>query len=431
MSTEQKAKDRRQGWTPAPRPDWVRRVNTEGTYFDLPAVVPLKADEMIARAMANTGLSDFGSDDWREPFEVLVKSLDTEANLNLMGRLYTRAELLLFLEGRLHLENAYKLHPEIEEQEIVKPLLVTGQGRSGTTWMHNLLAADPTNRTPMTWEVLYPWPPTKKETFATDPRIDRAVKFFDFWNRIAPEFRGMHEFGGHLPTENIHMQCYTFQQPLWLNMLGQVPSYNAYMQKRSMVPAFEYEKRFMKYLQWAMPGQRWLHKTPGYLYMMPETLQVFPDAQFVWMHRDPLKALSSMVNVAGTVAWIRSDTPFGGQQLDGSYGNIEAMAVAETTAAAMHRVIDWIESGIVPKAQLCNIQYLDLIADPLGTVRKVYDFFGIDVPPSSFDAMAALIEKNKANRPPPHKYDIGTPEQIAREREIYQRYQTYFQVPSE
>ena len=72
-------------------------------------------------------------------------------------------------------------------------------------------------------------------------RIDKAVKFFGLWNRIAPEFKAMHDFEGDLPTENIHMQCYTFQQPLWLNMLGQVPSYNAYMQKRSLVPAFEYD----------------------------------------------------------------------------------------------------------------------------------------------------------------------------------------------
>ena len=429
--SEAKPADRRKRWSPAPRPEWVSHVNKEGSYFDLHAVVPLTAKSLIDSAIANTGLSNFGSEDWREPFEVLVKSMDTEANLNLLGRLYTRAELVLFLEGRLHVENAYKLHPEIDEQQIVKPLLVTGQGRSGTTWMHNLLAADPTNRTPMTWEVLYPWPPSRRETFTTDPRIDKAVKFFDFWNRIAPEYATMHLFAGDIPTENIHMQCYSFQQPLWLNMLGQVPTYNAFMQQRGLRHAFEYEKRFMKYLQWCVPGKRWLHKTPGYLYMMPETLEVFPDAQFVWMHRDPIKALASMVNVAGTTSWIRSDRSFIGDDIDGNYGNIEAFTVAAVSAAVSHRVIDLLETGVVPKSQLCNIQYLDLLADPLGTVHKIYDHFGIEVPQSSFDSMAALVEKSRANRPTPHTYETGDPEQVAKEREIYRRYQTYFSVPSE
>jgi hypothetical protein len=223
----------------------------------------------------------------------------------------------------------------------------------------------------------------------------------------------------------------SFQQPLWLNMLGQVPTYNAYMQQRGLIHAFEYEKRVMKYLQWCVPGQRWLHKTPGYLYMMPETLQVFPDAQFVWMHRDPIKALSSMVNVAGTTSWIRSDRSFIGDDIDGNYGNIEAFTVAEASAATSNHVIDLLETGVVPKQQLCNIQYLDLLADPLGTVHKIYDFFSIDVPQSSFDSMAALVEKNRLNRPTPHRYEMGAPEQVAREREIYRRYQDYFSVPNE
>jgi hypothetical protein len=43
-------------------------------------------------------LEDFGADDWREPFNVLLKAIDGEADLNLFGRIWTRQDLLLFLE---------------------------------------------------------------------------------------------------------------------------------------------------------------------------------------------------------------------------------------------------------------------------------------------------------------------------------------------
>ncbi len=96
---------RQANWTPPPRPDWLARVNEEGRGMDLASLVPLRPAELIATAMANTGLSDFGKDEWREPFEVLLKAIDDEADLNLFGRLMTRSDLLIWLEERLAIED--------------------------------------------------------------------------------------------------------------------------------------------------------------------------------------------------------------------------------------------------------------------------------------------------------------------------------------
>src|SRR5215470_20320483 len=106
-------KDRRTGWQPQPRPEWAQRANEEGSYMDLRGVVPIDEDSLLAAARANTGLSDFGRDDWHEPFQVLVKALDTESELNLVGRLMTRGELLMYLEGRLWIEETYRRNPQI------------------------------------------------------------------------------------------------------------------------------------------------------------------------------------------------------------------------------------------------------------------------------------------------------------------------------
>ena len=149
----------RHQWQPPPRPEWVARVNEEGSWMDIRNVVPLDADSLLTTAQANTGLSDFGADGWQEPFKIVAKALDDEAELNLMGRLMCRSDMLIFLEGRLQIEDTYKRHPEIENERIEEPVFIVGQGRSGTSALLNLLAQDIDNGIARTWEAMFPCPP--------------------------------------------------------------------------------------------------------------------------------------------------------------------------------------------------------------------------------------------------------------------------------
>src|SRR5438046_1657183 len=135
--------DQRLQWQPPPRPEWVQRINEEGYCMDISGVVPLDEKSLLESAMRSTGLSDFGVDDWREPFRILLKSLDEEAELNLMGRIRTRSEILNTLEARLQIEETYKRHPEIDEQKVAQPIIIIGQGRSGTSFLQNVLSMNP------------------------------------------------------------------------------------------------------------------------------------------------------------------------------------------------------------------------------------------------------------------------------------------------
>ena len=193
--------DPRRAWTPPPRPEWVQRINEEGRCMDIRGIVPLDPESLINTAIRQTGHSDFGTDDWRKPFEVLCQSFEQDADLNLMGRIRTRSELLLLLQNRLQIEAAYKQHPQIENEEIIKPLMIIGQGRSGTSFLLNLLSANPENGNIMTWEAMFSCPPPEKATYHTDPRIEKAHKLTDWWNRVAPELISMHEFSGHIPRK--------------------------------------------------------------------------------------------------------------------------------------------------------------------------------------------------------------------------------------
>jgi len=217
--------DLRLQWQPPPRPDWVQAINKEGYCMDIRGIVPLDERSLLDTAMRNTGLSDFGPDDWREPFQVFIKAVDEEAELNLMGRLRTRSDILILLEAKLQIEDTYKRHPEINDEQIVEPIIIVGQGRSGTSLLQNVLAAHPDNGTLMHWEMMFPCPPPEAATYHSDQRIEKANKLVGQWNRVTPTFPSMHELGGDMPFEDSAMMAINFMAQTWLDTCGQAPSY--------------------------------------------------------------------------------------------------------------------------------------------------------------------------------------------------------------
>jgi hypothetical protein len=411
-------------WTPPPRPDWVQKINDEGACMNIRGVVPLDAASLLHSAMAATGQSDFGADDWREPFEVLVKSFDEEAELNLLGRIRTRSELLQLLEARLLIEETYKRHPEIENEIIARPVFVVGQGRSGTSFLQMLLAADPDNGVLTHWEAMFPCPPPEAATYLTDPRIERCHKAIDQWNRVTPTLAAMHEFAGHIPMEDCQVLALDFKAPSWFGSLGQAPSYDAYMVNVSPDSALRYHKRVLKLLQWKNPRKRWVLKDPMHIDRIEALLKVYPDACLVWPHRDPVKVMASVVSLLGTIQWGRSDHPFKG-------GSFEYVLDPSFAAARLNAVIDRLEAGVLPDAQLFNLQYADLVAKPLAVVEQLYNHFGFEFLPRSRDAVIAYLNANPRDARPAHKTERGSADVIAYEREVFARYQSYFNVASE
>jgi hypothetical protein len=103
-----------------------------------------------------------------------LRSIESEARLNLIGRFAARADLTGMLKNRLLLERDRARHPEIAGQQIRRPLVITGMPRSGSTFLHGLLAQDPARRVPLHWELRFPTPPPDLATRDADPRIERA-----------------------------------------------------------------------------------------------------------------------------------------------------------------------------------------------------------------------------------------------------------------
>src|SRR5215831_15315756 len=117
----------------------------------------LNAEELCAEARRRTGLSDFGDPPIEPALNVLVNSLETEANLHPLGRLLIRMHLRGILEARLQLTAQWRRQSQnVELPPIVRPLFITGMPRSGSTFLHELLVQEPALRAPRTWEAMFP-----------------------------------------------------------------------------------------------------------------------------------------------------------------------------------------------------------------------------------------------------------------------------------
>lgn len=411
-------------WRPRPRPEWVQRINEEGGHLDIRSIVPLDARSLIETAKTNTGLTDFGSDDWIEPFHVFVKALEDEAQLNLMGRILSRSDILMYLEARLRVEDTYKRHPEIDDQALAPPLWIVGSGRSGTSALQNLLSLDPDHGTPRHWEALFPVPPPEAATYHTDPRIAIGDRRMTQWNRVVPEIASMHEFGGEMPTEVIQMEAMSFQSNGWLIFCGFTPTFDAYLAKHGSLNGVRYAKRVMKLLQWKNPRKRWLLKSPDAMRYLPEVFATFPDVRLIWTHRDPLKTVSSVVSLVGTILHMRSDR------------KMDERAIATLTnpaglAGLFGMVMDQMDSGKIPAKQILDVQYLDLTRDPLATVGKLYRDLGIEMTPAARAAMEKYVRENPREARPAHQYGNVDPEQRAAERALFEKYVGRFGVKLE
>ena len=124
----------------------------------------LAVDGIEADARAQTNLDDTGGDDYREGLERLVASMNGEGDLTEMGDVMLHARLVALLASRLQVENTYREHPEIDDQEVGGPVFVIGLPRTGTTALSQLVAADPQFRSLRLWESGSPVPPPEGAT---------------------------------------------------------------------------------------------------------------------------------------------------------------------------------------------------------------------------------------------------------------------------
>jgi Sulfotransferase family len=341
----------------------------------------LSTDELIARARRRTGLVDFGDTPFAEPLENFLRACREEAELSLFGRLATRWDAVRFLSNLLRLHAEETKAPEILEEPIERPIFIAGLPRSGTTFLHSILAQDPANLAPCIWQVIHPYPP-EEAGGRVDRRPRQVARQLRLFAMLAPEFRRMHPVHAGSPQECSEITAHIFAS-LRFDTTYRIPSYRRWLDQTGHLEAYRFHRRFLQHLSHqASATGRWVLKCPDHIFALEALRMVYPDACMVFVHRDPLAVLASVARLTEVLRqpFTRhvDKVEIGRQDSDRWLSATELMIAAADDERFMEPIF--------------HIHYLNLVNDPLGTVTALYRHFGRALDPAAAAHISQLVE---------------------------------------
>ena len=361
--------------------------------------IELTPDAMTAQAVAETGLDDFGADGFREPLGVLLDALDQQAERSAMGRVSAHAQALGMLKNRLLVEDIVREHPEILEVRIERPIFIVGQPRTGTTHLHNLIAADPAMRSLPYWESLEPvLPKAERDAVASgapDPRRERTAGGLDILETALPYFKRMHEMTVDHVHEEIQLLALDFSTMLFETM-AVLPSWKAWYVAHDQTPHYAYLKKVLQVLQWQrQAGRRWVLKSPQHVEQFVPLMRVFPDASVVVTHRDPVSVVASTATMISYSARLSHDVV--DPHVIGGYWSDR---VQEMQNAGMR------DHAQLPDERTIDVLFNEFMADDVAMVQRIYDVADQPFTQEVRSAMDAFMVEHPRGRHGGVLYDL-------------------------
>jgi hypothetical protein len=355
----------------------------------------MTVDEVIEAARAQTGLKDFGDPAILEGLEILLKSYADEAKFNELGSRNSHNELVTQMANRLRVEDWLKSHPELLERPVEKPLFVFGLPRTGTTLLINLLAAAPGRIAFLRWLAYDPVPPPLPEELHAGPRYQVMQDKTEMALKYMPEIASIHYEDADSPTECQFAMAPSFCAQVYESQ-ADIPSYRQWFyHEADYLPAFRFEKRLLQLLQAETPG-RWTLKNPWHPLFLDALTEVFPDAQLVMTHRDPAEVVGSICSLIKYVRGIYSD-------------DVDLVKIGRTFMETFHLMIDRQQAFRDKHGAdaILDIQYADVVRDPVGQVKRITEHFGETFTPEAAAAMEAYMAANPPGKHGKHSYDLA------------------------
>ena len=359
---------------------------------------PPAVEDLLRRARVRSGLHDYGDLRFTEGLKALIGSLEDERCIGFVGRRFIGAALENGLENRLLVSEALKSEPRIAEMRTPRPLFIVGLNRTGTTFLHNLLALADDARAPRAWEVLAPAPPCAAGGREEKRRLRRTSRALWFLRKAAP---GLHR--AHPIRALDHEECYplvnnTFTSPAFSLHYG-LPAYTEWLRARdSETERWVYReyRAQLQVLQAGRPERRWVLKSAVHLFYLRALLEEFPDACVVQTHRDPLRmipSLCSMVSGFRKMVYPRfSAEGLGREILE------KSRDVLERGRKARERV---------PARRVLDIEFEDLTADPIREVRRIHERFDLGWDGRLEKRLRAWVAAGPIGRNAGHVYTIS------------------------
>lgn len=357
------------------------------------AVVLTSAALKAAATELGGGLTDFGDAPLDEPLDLLCGSLNDELEFHGLGRVQVFNQLVGLLTMRLRFEALWRTHPEILNLPVERPIVIIGLPRSGTTILHRLLSRDPARRSSPFWEQVMPLPDGEPSQVQQnpEPRLIRMRQSLDMLDTIVPDLKLMHELTADQPDEDLSLLIFGFSS-LQFEWSYRVPSFSRWYQAADHTEGYRYFRKVLQTLQWLRGGERWVLKAPQHLEQLKPLLTVFPDAILVQTHRDPVPAIISLASL----------TTYGGRRY---FDHPNPHAVGADMASIVERLLrKGVEERPEDDSRFVDVQFTDLLADPLACVGRIYAVAGDVLSAEAEAAMQNWIDDNPQGKHGGHDY---------------------------
>ena len=359
---------------------------------------PLTVQGLLDSAYRYTRLSDWGEERFHEPLRVLVQSLEEEAELTPLGRLFMKVNLRHFLANRLWVRQYVKQHPQALQEPLPRPLFVVGLPRTGTTLLYNLLCQDDSRRPLRLWEALQPAPNGDLAGGKRDVRRTKAQLFVHVINRWgAPTLRSVHPLDADEPEECTTLLLNTFISPAF-SLLGNVPSYVAWMRGRGreLMPwVYEQYRTYLQVLQHQDRRAAWVLKSPAHSFALQALLTVFPDACVVRTNRDIKQVIPSACSLFAIVQGLYSD-------------KVDCRRLGPEILREMNDLQQYVRQDADRNPErVFSVEYRSLVSDPIDAVTRIYRHFDLPLEERMEQRMREWLTRNPANKHGVHRYDLA------------------------
>jgi hypothetical protein len=399
-----------------PRPSLplrLRILNTVGKHLGaarLP-VAALDEEALVQAAVKATGLTEFGDDYHREGLLRLLESVENDAALHLSGQLTFRETIVGSLINRLLLTEACKRTPEIFQRPLKPPIIVLGLPRSGTTFLHRLLAMDPAHRAVPWWELARPLPGP-----GANGKSDRRRQIFQRklrrLQKLTPDLDSKHYTRVDTPEECIWLLASTFLSPLFWALAPVYGYLDWYMSQDRLQAYYEY-RLLLQVLQAADPTRRLVLKSSTHTGAVETLLQTIPGSLLIQTHRNPVETSASLASLFYS---LHSRTT-------------ERLDVRRMTEAILsfheHQIARNLEARDAHPGSLFDVYYDRLVVDPIGTVRDIYDHYGLAWSEEFAERLNCYLQQNPRGKHGAHLY---APETFGQTRDtISKRFAAYIE----
>ncbi len=354
-------------------------INQRQTMRLLERLCPLDADALVDTALRAAGRQRFAEESFRPALERLLAALRAEADLGVFGQFAARFDLLRCMRNVLRMEAAEDENPGIAARSLGRPIFITGLPRSGSTFLHSLLALDPANNVPRSWQLIYPYP-RRDAWFPGDHRRAQVARQLALFRLFSPGLARMHPLSADSPQECTDINAHVFRSLRFDNMY-RILSYRDWLDDHGHEPAYRFHRRFLQHLDAQGPaGRQWVLKSPDHVFALDALRKVYPEAHIVMLHRDPLKVMASVARLTEILR-----RPF--------TRRLERAEIGQEVSARWMQGVERMMAFKASGANVLHLYYRDIVAAPMHTVAKLYRHCGLTLSPAAESRMQDYLRR--------------------------------------